>query len=288
MEYLCHYTKQEHAKNIIKNMVLRFGKICESNDPTEVVGVRTNLTLTTTNPLSLQIDDESESVIAAIENYMKIYLNKILQVICFSKGSIKNIEGDVEANIKDDFIDTLEMDSIGVFSKRPPYYLPRMWAQYGENHSGVCLVFNKKRLINQVIEQTRNAYNFIHRDVMYDDWLDLLLLRGFALSYEYHEYNTMHIMQFIHENLEQYSNYCCFTKDIDWKNEREYRFLLLNTIENNNYKNKEININNETLIGVIFGLRNNGHQLKNILYESNIKNILKLKYEDNMIKLKQL
>jgi len=284
MEYLCHYTTQKNAKKIIKSMTLRFGKVCNSNDPIEMMDVRANLT--TGNPWVLQVGGESECVRGAMESYMKIYLNKILQVICFSKGRIKNIEDGVEMNIKDNCIYAIHNDSISAFSERPPYYLPRMWAQYGENHNGVCLIFNKRRLVNQVIKQTQSAYNFKHRDVVYDDLLDSLPLRGHM--YEYHEYNAMHIKQFIQEFLEKYSNYYYFTKDIDWRDEQEYRFLLWNKIGNNNYDNKIIKINNKILTGVILGLQNDGSQLKEILLESKIENIHKLEYKGNSIELNKL
>jgi hypothetical protein len=283
MEYLCHYTKEETAKLIIENMTLKFGKICESNDPIEVKDFDVFLP-------GKNIDEEI-ALEKGIRIKLKSYLDQILQLICFSKGDIRNIEGDVnddgeEVDIEDDVINNANIEN---FSKRPPYYLPRMWAQYGNNHKGVCLIFNSDELVDQVKSQSQSLYYFKHKEIMYADFLnndDILLKQAVSQVYSFDAHKDP--MEFIQKYLKnnKYLNY--FVKDIDWKDEREYRFLLWNKIENNDYDNKIIHINNKSLIGVVLGLCNNSTQLVKLSSEQKIKNTLKLKYMGSLIGLQKI
>ena len=82
MEILCHYTNNEAAKNILKNMKLRFGKVIKSNDPVEIKQL-----------MIYQGYEENDNpdMIEIIEYDLKDYLYNILNLISFSEGKI-NIE----------------------------------------------------------------------------------------------------------------------------------------------------------------------------------------------------
>jgi hypothetical protein len=280
MEYLCHYTKGETAKLIIENMTLRFGKICESNDPIEMKNF--DIFLPRENIKEQAVKERSVKV------QLKSYLDKILQLLCFSKGDIKNIDGDMdgdgkEIDIEDDIIDSVNIDN---FSERPPYYLPRMWAQYGGNHKGVCLIFNNDKLIDQVKEQSKSLHHFKHGKIIYENFLKDDILRNQSASRVYSYLNaSTDPAAFIQEYLKNSSSLNYFIKDIDWKDEREYRFLLWNKIGNKNYDNKIVHIDNDSLIGVVLGLHSTDSQLVKISSEQKIKNIFKLDYTNSVIGL---
>jgi hypothetical protein len=276
MEYLCHYTNEKKAKLIIENMTLRFGKIFESNDPIEIKDF-TNFSRTK------EIDD----FIKCIKNELKSYLDNILQLLCFSKGEINNIdEHGFETGMENDIINGA---NIQTFMKRPPYYLPRMWAQYGNNHKGVCLIFNKNNLIKQVKNQTKSSYHLKYKEIIYKDIVKYLLseqalskLRIYLRMYPDKLEEPISIVQ---EVLHKNNELDYFVKDMDWKDEREYRFLLWNKIKNNNYDNKIIYVDKESLIGVVFGLYNNSSDLIKLSSEQKIKNLLKLEYDGDSINL---
>lgn len=52
-------------------------------------------------------------------------------------------------------------------TKRNGYKKPRMWSQYGQNHSGVCLVFSKKSLIETIKNELSQNYLIYNEDVKY-------------------------------------------------------------------------------------------------------------------------
>jgi len=281
MKYLCHYTNEKSAEIIISTMALRFGKISESNDPIEMK----RFSSCGMDP-DLSADDKERN---RVSNQLMEYLNKILQVICFSEGTIKNakfgafVYGEsFEIDLEDGLI---HPGNIHNFWERPPYYLPRMWAQYGDNHKGACLIFDKNKLINQIVEQTRDLYNISHKAVIYKD---IILDMEYRYSYtdrfyKYYTPDTGGIVDFVQNYIKNGSDLTYFSKDIDWASEKEYRFLIWNKIQNENYHNKEIKIDNESLIGVMSGIHSEGDRLRDISLSQNIKNIMKLTYDDPLI-----
>ena len=50
--------------------------------------------------------------------------------------------------------------------ERPSFYLPRMWAQYGENHKGVCFIFDKAKLIKKITKELNNHYFIKHGKII--------------------------------------------------------------------------------------------------------------------------
>jgi len=284
LEYLCHYTNAKKAKLILEKMTLKFGKVSKSNDPIEIKIFTAFLPY---NDIEKEILEENR-----IKKQLKLYLNKILQLICFSEGDIRNIKGDIdddgeEIDIKDDIIDAAKLED---FSKRPPYYLPRMWSQYGDNHKGVCFIFNKDKLIDQVDEQSKSLCNFKHKYISYKDILkdDIFLNQAVSLLYSYVDVSK-NIETFVQDYLINNNDLNYFTKDIDWKDEHEYRFLLWNMIKNKDYNNKIIHIDNKSLIGIVLGLCNDKVQcFAEVALKQSIKNIFKLKNEDSFIGLYKL
>lgn len=96
----------------------------------------------------------------------------------------------------------------------------RMWEQYAENHAGVCLVFNRARLIKSVVAslQDQGFAAPYHREVVYEGSgmrkpaLDLNALADKVTPEEVREYvEANHDVLFFH-------------KALDWETEREYRF----------------------------------------------------------------
>jgi hypothetical protein len=279
MEYLCHYTKKDTARIILENMSLKFGKVCKSNDPIEIK--RFGLTIDGGGDIIEEIEQEKK-----LNHELNSYLNNILRIIAFSIGQIKNMNGDpdddgVEVDPVDDII---EQASLDWFYKRPPYYLPRMWAQYGENHEGVCFIFNKTELVNQVKRNLRNNFILKHGRIKYCDLLKNDVLLNMAVTHVFQEYEID--FNNIKKTVQKYlnKNFKCnyFIKDSNWKDEQEYRFLMWNKLDNNDLDDYYIPINNNLLIGVVSGI-NNDNTLLQLAKQKQIKNILQLRFEDHSI-----
>lgn len=88
--------------------------------------------------------------------------------------------------------------------KKPGFAISPMWGHYAQRGKGVCLVFDKKRLLT-IVE--RKGYD--HGKVEYSDIYDSsILVRG--EPEEYFKKNIKHIF---------------FSKSADWSYEREYRVI---------------------------------------------------------------
>jgi hypothetical protein len=59
-------------------------------------------------------------------------------------------------------------NTIHSFPTNKGYYRSRMWSQYGASHSGVCLVFDKEKLIGAVKPTDQDVYR---NKIVYDDAL---------------------------------------------------------------------------------------------------------------------
>ena len=100
----------------------------------------------------------------------------------------------------------------------------RMWAQYGENHKGICIVVSKTKLIAQLAKALEVDYQLYFGKIRYEElalsrnvpWLDIdgpeldeLTSSDVAINFV-----TKHIDELL------------FRKQPDYKDETEFRFLL--------------------------------------------------------------
>ena len=102
---------------------------------------------------------------------------------------------------------------------------PRMWAQYGDNSKGFCIVFNKEKLHKAIINLSAkiNA-NIIAGEIEYNSWIHLFnsnitIEHGTNL-----DPTKIDIYKKMNENGILKNVY--FRKGIDWDKENEYRWLL--------------------------------------------------------------
>ena len=243
-------------------MKLRFGKVVSSNDPVEI------------KHIDFFYHGESE-IRDDIENDLINYLNSILHLIAFSEGEIEMNEELIQEGI------------LHEYKERPAFYLPRMWAAYGDNHEGICFVFDKNKLIAIAEKRLKRNYNFAHNVITYSDFVcgnDLInMLSTYGVEEEYVRNNGIYssIQKYLNDNI---SNY--FLKDNDWENEDEYRFLCWNKINNHSIQKIEIEIK-DALIGIVLGINNNDNELIKMARIEGINNILKLKY-DKILSLEAL
>jgi hypothetical protein len=185
---VCHYTKLSTAiEYILKDNVLQFSSLKNTNDPYEY---KKRILQFSWNNQSIVADENKR--IRINNRFNEIILNRT-KVICFCNG--KN---------------------------EPAYDKPRMWAQYGDNHRGVCFVFSKDVLNDAMgIEYPGKKYFF--EDIFYSKILD-------HKRWKY---------RFVNEDCdgkeEEYiqKNYreIFFNKDEDYRDESETRLLFIDSDE---------------------------------------------------------
>jgi len=117
--------------------------------------------------------------------------------------------------------------TIGYQDKRTLYNRPRAWAQYGDNHRGVCLIFNKKKLVEKF--NNDNIIKSLYGKITYIDWIDIIQAQGCYQAPNNIQkltklLNTPELL-FEEVNKNDSLKKRLFRKDIDWENENEYRFL---------------------------------------------------------------
>ena len=120
--YLYHYTSAETARKILDSGALKLARFRNTNDPKESkdwhfsVGARTN-----TGP--------DHPTAQRMSDWLSAEIKSIARLVCFCTDS-GPLTGD---NVKDIF--------------KRGYSKPRMWAQYGQSHAGVCMIFKSHEFL---------------------------------------------------------------------------------------------------------------------------------------------
>lgn len=97
----------------------------------------------------------------------------------------------------------------------------RMWAQYAENHRGVCLVFDRAEMMNEVVAQLEAEGDAAHGPVRYEDSsaLDAFVIDAAGVD-------PANPLIAVVNQMWGYRADLFFLKAEDWQTEYEYRFLL--------------------------------------------------------------
>lgn len=227
-KYLYHFTDVEKFVKIIYGKSLKFSKISKTNDTLE------------SKPKIFEWDQNTNDLYEIIKHFRDINQD-YLQLLCFTRDirKINNVPTG-----KSLYID---------YSGRG-FALPRMWAQYSKNNTGVCLVFDKSELIRLIEKRLglslihHGIINYIskfqHYKVNFDE-LNSLIKR-------INEYQKSRMQQgfadldFLRSNLD-FVKYNYFCKLDDWSGENEYRFL---SYGESDYFIKDIT---DALIGIVVG-----------------------------------
>jgi hypothetical protein len=195
---LFHYTRREPAlEHIVPTRRLRFGGLPRTNDPREFGGVWFGIAGYGGDDEDLTARDPFELIAEADE-----LLRSKVHLLCLTEDQPSR--------------------------RRQPRYgtgprRARRWAQYSENHTGVCLCFDGQRLIDAACSQfnARPGVSLMHGPVRYaeegEDPPFRTLLQPEA---------ERDLPAFIESMVERNPRDLFFRKDWDWSSETEYRFLL--------------------------------------------------------------
>lgn len=211
-QYLFHYTAYPSALNILLSQQLRLGSLEKMNDPLEFEDHHGQ-------PLMYQ-GERSE------EEYE--------EMVCDYEGAVSEKERSVR-------FASFSMDRYPCcnnFSKG--WARSRMWAQYADNHKGVCLVFDKTNLIKTFESSFKNDVCRAYcKEIDYTNNLQPL---GDTLSLPCKSLLTEDKIEFL------------FQKCEDFRDEQEFRLLLINTILRDSKEMVSFSIA-DSICGVITGVR---------------------------------
>lgn len=208
-QYVAHYTKFETVvEYVIPTNTVKINSIKNMNDPYE--------------NKQYWFDSDSSGYGKEIEQYHHI---KYLRSVLFD--SIKIFASTYYEEIK---------NSTGLSGH--VYCRPRMWAQYGNNHKGVCLIFNKEKL-NSCFEKSSDIFKLYSDKVEYLEWLDIInqdLSIGFDEARTYIEDKNKFFEALVRNDFIK-SKF--FKKHYDWRDEHEYRWLVISNKTTDLYINFE-------------------------------------------------
>jgi len=199
---LCHYTKKDIAlEKILFSKKIKLGQLGFTNDPKE------------SKPKELSLFSDPHERLHSFHEIVqeaKRVSKEEWKVLCMTetlsdeKG--KNVEG----------IDIGKFFTSG-------YSRPRMWAQYADNHTGVCLIFDGFQLHKNITNTLKNQSSSIFHGLV--NYQNVNSLHDNMLKYDKYikPYGlTEGIRKYY---LDKYKKYF-LSKYADWQNETEYRWLI--------------------------------------------------------------
>jgi len=191
-----HYTSLSTAcEHILPNREIRFSPIKKTNDPREnkkrifmahYTGIPEGI-----GPFTSIGNDTSDAFL----NHSKVF--------CGTLNSDNNQHG---------------------FLTKCCFGRPRMWAQYGDAHRGVCLVFDRDELTD-AIEKAVQAEKVYNDKVVYND--NLNSVGGAELGVDCDSFNPSDTESGIASHIHKYRKDLFFMKDSDWAAEDEYRWVII-------------------------------------------------------------
>lgn len=207
---LFHYTTKERAiENIFSSMTLRMGSMKATNDPRE------------TEPWFFGMSVENEEVAPSGEEFMDVTrkIDRLLKRSCLI-ACLTQDAPDPRPELGDpDYYVRFDLGLQG-------YEHDRMWAQYAGNHTGLCLFFDREKLVGKMEKHFRNRNGLLlHGPVDYVSQITPPNSPFHELSYD--EIERIGVEAYTRQHRERFARQLYFTKNPDWASEQEYRFVWL-------------------------------------------------------------
>lgn len=200
---LCHYTKRETAlEKILFNKQIKLGKLGSTNDPKE--------SKTRSFMLASDVTDRTHKHMNSLSKYAEKVSKNEWKVFCLTKSlpiSLENTRKDVY---------------LSFFAHG--YSRPRMWAQYGENHSGVCFIFDGEQLAKNLESLKDKNHLIYHGSVSYDN-----LYSTTTNPVDFSDVKKLGPLEAIRKHYRDNYEYYFLSKHPDWRDETEYRWLIHST-----------------------------------------------------------
>lgn len=129
------------------------------------------------------------------------------------------------------------------------YARDRMWAQYAENHRGICLVFDREALRSSFEAKLSPRGIVLADKVCYSEQV------GFEPArYDKAEYQGMGRPEWLRLACERVARKSSFVKRRDWESEQEYRLLFIPNLPSEGQVQETIDIR-DSLVAICVGHR---------------------------------
>jgi hypothetical protein len=201
-EFVYHYTKIATALNdILKDRTLLLGEYATTNDPKESKAWEFGL-------VTFENRDIGAYPHSKLSAWFSHELKSRTRLACFSKD-----HPPLTGNHMTDILNR-------------GYAKPRMWAQYSEKHTGVCLVFRRSKLIAAAKASLRGEW-LMHGDVTYKNRgiLDKNDRPEFMLNVDMYE--SLGPKAYARSHIQTNHHSLFFEKLEDWRNEDEWRIVAI-------------------------------------------------------------
>jgi len=109
------------------------------------------------------------------------------------------------------------------------FRIPTMWAHYAGNHTGICLVFDKRELTNTV----KKVFDEISSEGNGQLWMESVKYVDENYDYSspmkinFDELANIDVENYLKGSIKKYYQHFYFIKHIAWKSEQEFRIVLL-------------------------------------------------------------
>ena len=209
--YVAHYTRCDIALDLIlKHRRIRLGPLTATNDPRETKGWSFAV------GVSWFQDGVSHQDGLALAK-RNIDFNRIIRsgcrVFCVSE-------------------DKKNAFKLGFHNRS--YGKPRMWAQYGGNHTGVCLLFDKQVLGKEIANTVEPNDQLLSGKVEYGNFFEmsnslswLRYMEAFDLSANEIAKDGLELTLSRHRD--NFIDVFFFNKSLDWEHEDEFRWIIRGT-----------------------------------------------------------
>jgi hypothetical protein len=202
-KYVYHYTKAETLiEYVLPNGTLRFSRFANVNDPRE-----------SKNWFFSFADPPADLNHAQINEQLNSIIKHSYRIGCFVTD-VENAVWTEEGN-----------DPLSMLYERG-HSRPRMWAQYGDNYHGACLVFNRD-VLDRCIRETAKEQDLtvFSSHVEYANPPVLLNLNEppQALLFPMFDVAEQGLEWVAKQHVERHRDSFFFLKSEDWQQEREYR-----------------------------------------------------------------
>ncbi|HQX51560.1 MAG TPA: DUF2971 domain-containing protein [Planctomycetaceae bacterium] len=220
--FVYHYTTADTAFNgILQTHKLRLSPFANVNDPRESKDWQIGMA---GGPGGTPSFDVLGTFNAEINNAAKVKC----KLLCFATDG---------AGCRSDKFST------AMFSRG--FAHPRMWAQYGQNHKGLCLVFDRIQLGLEIQKQLGKKGPVIEGKVVYTDF-DRREASAFQLRYD--EIHDQDVVSYSKLHIIAHHDVLFFQKSMDWAAESEYRWVFVDT--NDGYVHVDFG---QSLVAVVRG-----------------------------------
>lgn len=203
-DMVCHYTCKENAIYILNDKQINFSPLALCNDPRE--SKQWNFDFIGSEQRVCY--ENHKEALSVFDNSIKN--NSMILGFCGWNNEEMNFEENAIPHYRQDYY-------------RVGWARSRMWSQYGAKHTGVCLVFDRKRLEEQFKSTFETNKTFSGR-VEYQYHLESFVR---ARKIECRNIIEHGIDKAIEIQIDKYFHEYFFLKLMDYRDEHEYRLVVI-------------------------------------------------------------